>query len=189
MRSSLALLLAFLGACAERPAGWTEIPAGEARGAHREQSERAERARDALGSLLVARLTAALSEEGAARAIAVCREQAPAIAREVAGEHAVRLGRTSFRLRNPANDAPEWARAAIGARRAEPAFFRGPEGELGALYPIRLQPVCTTCHGEEAGLAAEVRAALAELYPQDRATGFAAGDLRGWFWLEVPGTP
>jgi hypothetical protein len=29
-------------------------------------------------------------------------------------------------------------------------------------------------------------AALAGAYPQDRATGFAPGDLRGWMWAEVP---
>jgi hypothetical protein len=28
--------------------------------------------------------------------------------------------------------------------------------------------------------------ALAARYPDDRATGFAPGDLRGWFWVEVP---
>jgi hypothetical protein len=27
---------------------------------------------------------------------------------------------------------------------------------------------------------------LAKTYPGDRATGFAAGELRGWFWLEIP---
>ena len=30
--------------------------------------------------------------------------------------------------------------------------------------------------------------ALAASYPQDQATGFGAGDLRGWMWAEVPKT-
>ena len=31
-----------------------------------------------------------------------------------------------------------------------------------------------------------VKEALAASYPADRATGFREGDLRGWFWIEVP---
>jgi hypothetical protein len=31
-----------------------------------------------------------------------------------------------------------------------------------------------------------VREELAERYPADRATGFKVGDIRGWFWVEVP---
>jgi len=27
---------------------------------------------------------------------------------------------------------------------------------------------------------------LAAKYPMDQATGFKEGDLRGWFWIEVP---
>ena len=53
------------------------------------------------------------------------------------------------------------------------------------LLPIRLQPQCTMCHGPAAAIADEVRAEIAASYPDDRATGFATGDLRGWFWVEV----
>jgi hypothetical protein len=42
------------------------------------------------------------------------------------------------------------------------------------------------CHGPEEALQPEVRAALDQRYPEDRATGYAAGDLRGAFWAEVP---
>ena len=42
-----------------------------------------------------------------------------------------------------------------------------------------------TCDGSE--LAPGVAAQLAELYSDDKATGFEAGDLRGVFWLEFPG--
>ena len=45
---------------------------------------------------------------------------------------------------------------------------------------------CLACHGPAEALDEEVRVALAELYPEDRATGFRSGDLRGWFWVEVP---
>ena len=39
--------------------------------------------------------------------------------------------------------------------------------------------LCTKCHGTE--LKPEVKAKLAEFYPDDKATGFNKGDLRGAF--------
>jgi hypothetical protein len=35
----------------------------------------------------------------------------------------------------------------------------------------------------------DVRQALLQRYPEDRAIGYAEGDLRGWFWVEVPKPP
>jgi len=34
-----------------------------------------------------------------------------------------------------------------------------------------------------------VREQLSTHYPDDAATGYQAGDLRGWFWVEVPLQP
>jgi hypothetical protein len=34
-------------------------------------------------------------------------------------------------------------------------------------------------------LAFDVKEKLATFYPQDQATGFSAGELRGWFWIEL----
>jgi hypothetical protein len=50
--------------------------------------------------------------------------------------------------------------------------------------PIVVQPMCVTCHG--ADVAPDLRAKIEELYPDDQATGYAAGDLRGIFWAELP---
>jgi hypothetical protein len=47
------------------------------------------------------------------------------------------------------------------------------------MKPIVTAPLCLTCHGET--LAPGVAAAVESRYPQDRAVGFAAGDLRGAF--------
>ena len=32
----------------------------------------------------------------------------------------------------------------------------------------------------------ELAAAIAEQYPDDRAVGYGEGQLRGWFWVDVP---
>ena len=49
---------------------------------------------------------------------------------------------------------------------------------------VAVEPMCLACHGKALELA--TRAALQRLYPTDSATGFAAGDLRGALWVEVP---
>ncbi len=42
---------------------------------------------------------------------------------------------------------------------------------------------CLRCHG--ASIGPEIAARLRRDYPNDRATGFSAGDFRGLFWVEV----
>jgi len=42
------------------------------------------------------------------------------------------------------------------------------------------------CHGPEDTIPQDVKDAIGEHYPEDQATGFRKGDLRGWFWVEVP---
>lgn len=126
--------------------------------------------------------------QGPVEAIAACRVKAPEIA--AAQSHAgVRVGRTSHRLRNPANVGPDWVRPILAAYVADasdraPRSATLPGGREGYAEPILVQPLCLTCHGE--ALAPEVAARIAELYPEDRAVGFRAGDLRGVFWIEYP---
>jgi hypothetical protein len=128
----------------------------------------------------------AVAQGGPAAAIRVCKDEAPQIAREVGQQYGVSIGRTSFRLRNPNNTPPEWAIAMIEQRVEEPQFVELANNQLGALLPIKLQPVCLMCHGPAEQLGDDVRSELAKQYPDDQATGFADGDLRGWFWVEVP---
>ena len=136
-------------------------------------------------------LKAALVEgmqSGPANAIDVCRLEAPALAAEHSKD-AVKIGRSSHRLRNPANSGPAWVREAVAsyledpANRAPRTVSLGPERE-GYVEPILTQPLCLACHG--GSLDPAVSDALAAHYPDDRATGFEAGDLRGVFWVEYP---
>lgn len=136
---------------------------------------------------LLAALTGALAAGGPESAIDVCRVRAPELARE-AGSAGVTVGRTSHRLRNPANAPREWVEPLLAAWVADPAAaapraVRLRSGEVGYVEPIFTAPMCLACHGEslEAGVAARLR----DSYPADRATGFRAGDLRGAFWVEL----
>ncbi|MCA9175444.1 MAG: DUF3365 domain-containing protein [Planctomycetales bacterium] len=148
--------------------------------------ERALAAKNALFTKLSSRLVEAMSSGGPAAAIQVCSQDAVKIAAVVSESQGVRIGRTSFKLRNPRNAPPEWTVPFVEQRVAEPQFVELPDGNTGALLPIKLQTACLACHGPEDTIASDVKAKLAELYPEDQATGFHDGDLRGWFWVEVP---
>jgi hypothetical protein len=89
-------------------------------------------------------------------------------------------------LRNAANVAPEWAEPYVAEMAADPTYIAGPNGELGALLPIKLKAECQMCHGPAEEIDEAVMAAISESYPEDQAVGFVEGDLRGWFWVEAP---
>jgi len=125
---------------------------------------------------------------GPAEAVAACRLQAPEIAQS-RSQGGVRVGRASDRLRNPANVPPEWVRPILNAYLANPSdraprAVSLPNRQSGYVEPILLQPLCLTCHGDS--VAPDLASRVKELYPQDRATGFRVGDLRGVFWVEFP---
>ncbi len=172
---------------------WTPIDVSALNSAQQAQRDRAISARDAMFSRLFAELSQAMTAPGAganpagpSSAISVCKERAPAIAAAVGSEFGVRIGRTSDKLRNPTNTAPAWASSILAARPAQPAFAASSHTDLGVILPIKLAENCLTCHGPAESLHPSVTTSLAAAYPNDQATGYAAGDLRGWFWVEVP---
>ncbi|MEZ6037855.1 MAG: DUF3365 domain-containing protein [Planctomycetota bacterium] len=162
---------------------WTRATA-ELSEAQRTQQQKALQARDTLAKTLLGELTGAM-QEGPVHAIEVCEKRAPAIAAEVGSQQGVRIGRTAVKLRSKKNVPPQWAAEHVRGAQS-PATFVGPDGQLGALFPIKLQAQCLVCHGKTDIIGPDVRGALQMRYPDDQATGFAIGDLRGWFWVEVP---
>lgn len=146
----------------------------------------------ALQGALLERLTTELSGEGGAlAAIDICREVAQAITARVAEEQGVEVGRTSHRLRNPANAPRPWLEPFVeeGVGRAFDTMLPRVVDlgdRVGLVRPLPTLGMCTTCHGPADSLSAEVRSAIAEAYPADEAVGFRVGDLRGWIWAESP---
>ncbi len=132
-------------------------------------------------------------------AVDVCHVDAPRIAEAVMAEHGVRLGRVALpgRNRNPAQVAGDWQLATLqvfqqavdgGASAAEQVAVTR-EGlpddvALRMMRGIATEPGCLACHGSD--IAPPIRDAIAQRYPDDHATGFAVGDLRGAVWVEVP---
>jgi hypothetical protein len=150
-----------------------------------------ERAREVVAAYkqeLVETLVAALNEGGPAGAIAACREAAPEIAaaRTAAG---VQVGRTSHRLRNPENAPPPWVAPLLAAYledpgQGQPRAVPLEAGSFGYVEPIRMLSFCLSCHGP--AIDPPLAAALRELYPEDRATGFRQGEIRGVAWAVLP---
>ncbi|MCA9190671.1 MAG: DUF3365 domain-containing protein [Planctomycetales bacterium] len=148
--------------------------------------QKAMRVCDELAAELVKRLGEAMADGGPANAIEVCSQQATQIAKLASEKNGVHVGRTSFKLRNPQNAAPSWAQELVERREAQPQVVRLGNNSRGVLLPIMLKPQCLACHGASESLAPEISDKLAALYPEDQAKGFADGDLRGWFWVEIP---
>ena len=146
----------------------------------------------ALASALKSELTAAMAAGGPVQAINVCHARAPAIAREISLERGMEVARVSQRNRNAGNAPTAWQAAVLEDFQArleageDPGSLTWkeiagtPEGrEYRFMKAIPTQPLCLACHGK--AIAPPVTEKLVELYPGDRATGFAEGDLRGAF--------
>jgi len=168
------------------PVSWSRLSEDQLDPDATSQLALARKARDEMESKLKASLVASIEADAPHGAVGVCSTIAPAIASELSMKHGLEIGRTSFKLRNNSNQPPEWMAQVIDARDADPAYFASTDGSLGVTFPIMVAPPCLLCHGEKSSLTPQVQESIQTHYPDDQATGFALGDLRGWFWVTVP---
>ncbi len=145
-----------------------------------------------LGTRLRGALQAQMQQAGPVEAIDFCQREAAQIANDVAAQYGLRVGRTALRTRSPSNTATPWqhevlesfARQVHDGAAPETLVHTQREGDtLRVAKGIRTEAVCTVCHGEH--LAEPVAAIVRRRYPNDAATGFAEGSLRGMFWAEI----
>jgi hypothetical protein len=139
-------------------------------------------------------LNSGLEQGGAILAIKSCHIDAARVAERIGRQEGVAAGRTSHRLRNPTNAPRQWAAAIVEAnagRRARDVdgFVVDLGRELGVMRPVAQRATCAGCHGRPDALNPAIRAELRERYPMDRATGFEEGDIRGWYWVQLPKRP
>ena len=150
-----------------------------------------------LRETLVKRLTAAIDSGGTASAIDVCALEAGDLTDSISAAlgAGVAMKRTSTRVRNPRNapDSLEQAALAYFQSVADsagelPASWVQNAGSAGHRYyePLRVVQLCLQCHGPLHSMAPDVRAVIAERYPEDRATGYTPGDFRGLIRVSVP---
>jgi hypothetical protein len=146
---------------------------------------------------LLSTLTAAIDKDGAAGAIAVCRDEAPKLAKAASEQSGWNIRRVSLRPRNPKAVPDAWERAALedfdrraaageGPAKLEKAEVIVEDGKQVQRYlrALPTQQLCLSCHGAAAGLSPAVAAQLNALYPADQAVGYQVGDIRGAMTLK-----
>jgi hypothetical protein len=139
-----------------------------------------------VGTLLPT-LQQALQNGGPAAAIEVCSVQAPAIATALSEETGWQVGRVSLKARNRSLATPDsWESARLEEfDQRQRDGEAGPDintaaivaGEFRYLQAQPVMPLCLNCHGSD--LSPEVRNALQVHYPDDLATGYSSGEIRG----------
>ena len=136
-------------------------------------------------------LTDALSRGGPGSAIGFCHLDATYTTQRIGKDTGIAAGRTSDRLRNPTNAPRPWAAPLVKANAGRQAksvegFVVDLGNRVGLLRPIVERAVCASCHGPVDKISPQVLRVLADRYPADRAIGFREGEIRGWFWVEMP---
>jgi hypothetical protein len=139
---------------------------------------------------LKAELQSAMKAGGPINALQVCNTKAMGITAQVAKEKNAQLSRVSLKNRNPINVPNEWqktvledfdARAAKGEDVQKMGFAEVVEKDgkkqLRFMKALPTGDLCLACHGSN--LSPDLQAKLAELYPEDKATGYEKGQVRG----------
>ena len=146
----------------------------------------------AFAGALKSELVSAMQSGGPIEAIDVCNTRAILIGEEVSIEQGMTLSRVSLKNRNPDNAPNEWQAEVLGSFEARKTAGEAPATlawhevadtengkEFRFMKAIPTGAICLACHGQT--LAPPVAEQLAKLYPEDKATGYSEGDLRGAF--------
>lgn len=151
-------------------------------------TEEAKAAVQAFSAALKGELENAIKTGGPVEALKVCNTKAPEITKTVSSEKGLKISRVSLKNRNPTNTPNDWqtdvlkqfeTRKAGGEDMANMAYAEVVGNEFRFMKAIPTGTLCLNCHGTQ--ISPAITAKLGELYPQDKATGFQEGDLRGAF--------
>lgn len=131
-----------------------------------------------------------VAEGGFAGAVQVCSkigQQLPATLEDSTGHY---IRRVSLGYRNPADIPDEYERQKLKAferlnqtDELENEYVEVVQHDsvevLRYMRPLLTQGLCLNCHGPKEQIPPEVQTILAQTYPEDRATGYQLGDVRG----------
>lgn len=145
---------------------------------------------------LLATLQAEIDKSGPAGAISVCKDMAPKVAGEISQQTGWKIKRVSLKTRNEARATPDaWEKAALedfdkrAAAGESPAQLEKGEkigNEYRYVKALPVMPLCLNCHGPADKLNPDVKSALSQHYPNDRATGYSPGQIRGAISIRKP---
>ncbi len=145
-------------------------------------------------------MKAEMKSNGPVAAIKICTELSPSIASDLSRESGWKLTRIGTRVRNPMLAIPDvWeqnvlakfqGRATSGESLKNMTYSElvdEPNGKyFRFMQAIGVKPVCLTCHGSDSDIPEAVKTILNERYPNDQATDYNAGDLRGAVSIKRP---
>lgn len=148
----------------------------------------------ALATDLKKELGASMQSGGPVAAINTCKIKAPEITGQLNSADNVQIKRTSLRLRNSKNVADDWEKKVLisfeeelssGTAAKELTYSEkitsANQTTFRMMRAIPMQPVCLSCHGDINNMNKDLISALQQDYPNDLATGFSVGEIRGAF--------
>lgn len=140
--------------------------------------------------VLGSNLMNAINEGGPVNALEFCKIQASPLTDSMATELQAHIKRVTDQPRNPNNTANQRQLEYINSAKMKLSSGEDvkPEvnvvdGKITGYYPIVTNQLCMQCHGSESGqINDKTLAKIKELYPEDQATGYDTGELRG-IWV------
>lgn len=140
-----------------------------------------------------------IKKGGPEGAIEVCRERAPKMAAAASAETGWGIRRVSLKNRNPKAVPDAWERSVLEDFDKRAAAGEKPtsleKGEVVAegdkkiyryMKALPTQDLCLSCHGTADRITPAVKAKLDALYPDDKAVGYGAAEIRGAITLKKP---
>ncbi len=155
--------------------------------------ERAHNAIQSFAKALKTELTNAISTGGMKSAIPVCQKESPLIAKAIAEQEGLTIGRTSLKIRNFDNTPNKWEydvlrdferRKNDGVPIEKLEVQKTTDDAFYMMKAIPIKGVCTACHGEK--IAPDLSKEILKHYPNDEAIGFKLNELRGAFTIIIP---
>lgn len=144
---------------------------------------------------LSSNLQNAIKEGGIEHALQFCNVEAMPLTDSLSSHHNVSIRRASHKPRNPYNTADsleakvieQYIAALETGNNLQPVTYSN-ENRITFHAPITItNSLCLNCHGKvNEDIAENHLATIRELYPNDQATGFSMGDLRGVWTIRFP---
>ena len=129
-----------------------------------------------------------MKEGGPQQAIPFCNAAANPLTEGVAKEYNVAIKRTSHKIRNEENSPNtkeeeilnQYLASLSKGEKLKPIISKDKDGKVHFYAPMILEAKCMACHGTVGKeVTVKTDSLIKSLYPNDKATGFNIGDLRG----------
>ena len=136
--------------------------------------------------VLGSNLMGTIQREGVLEAVEFCNVVAYPLTDSMSQVHQAKIKRVSDQPRNPKNLANStdlkyielYKQAVLNEKEIKPSIIED-EHQVTFYHPIITNDKCLLCHGKKETIEEDVFKALKERYPEDKATGYNANEVRG----------